>query len=254
MSRWISKVLAVLALNAIVLGGLAHASVVITGTRVIFPGASREVSIKLDNNGKAPALVQTWMDTGNEKAAPESIKVPFVLTPSIFRLDPGKGQTLRMVYTGEPLPADKESLFWLNVLEIPPKARNDDGTNKIQLAFRSRIKVMYRPEGLPGTPEDAARQLTWEIVHREGAKGYELAVSNPSPYIVNLGSIELDAAGHKYEIEPKYVPAKDSAYFPIPGLTSAPVNGSTVTYSSIDDWGLIRQATPAPVTVTGTRP
>lgn len=252
MSRWISKVLAVLALNAIVLGGMAHASVVITGTRVIFPGASREVSIKLDNNGKTPALVQAWMDTGNEKATPESIKVPFVLTPSMFRLDPGKGQTLRMVYTGEPLPADKESLFWLNVLEIPPKARSDDGENKLQLAFRSRIKVMYRPEGLPGSAEDAPKQLKWEIVRRDGAKGYELAVSNPSPYVVNLGNIELDAAGHKYEIEPKYVPAKDSAYFPIPGLTAAPANGSTVTYSSINDWGLISPATPAQVTNSST--
>ncbi|SDD01975.1 fimbrial biogenesis chaperone [Paraburkholderia lycopersici] len=252
MSRWISKVLAMLALNAIVLGGLAHASVVITGTRVIFPGASREVSVKLDNDGKAPALVQAWMDTGNEKAAPESIKVPFVLTPSIFRLDPGKGQTLRMVYTGEPLPADKESLFWLNVLEIPPKARSDDGTNKIQLAFRSRIKVMYRPAGLPGSAEDAPKQLRWEIVHRDGTKGYELAVSNPSSYVVNLGSVELEAAGRKHEIEPQYVPAKDSIYFPIPGLTTVPANGATVTYSSIDDWGLIRPATPAQVISNGT--
>ncbi|QCP51172.1 molecular chaperone [Trinickia violacea] len=252
MSRWIPKVLAMLALNAIVLVGQAQASVVIAGTRVIFSGANREVSVKLDNDGKTPALVQTWIDTGDAKAAPGSIKVPFVLTPSMFRLDPGKGQTVRMVYTGEPLPADRESLFWLNVLEIPPKVQDSDEANKIQLAFRTRIKVMYRPAGLPGNAGEAHSQLKWEIVHRDGAKGYELAVSNPGPYVVNLGSIELDVAGHKYEIDPKFIPAKDSAYFPVPGLSAAPANGATVTYSSIDDWGLINPATPVKVTSSDT--
>ncbi|VVD29911.1 fimbria/pilus periplasmic chaperone [Paraburkholderia dioscoreae] len=247
MSQWISKVFAMLALGAIVLGSTAEASVVITGTRVVFPGDSREVTVKLFNDGKAPALVQTWMDTGDEKAAPESIQVPFVLTPSMFRLDPDKGQTLRMVYAGEPLPRDKESLFWLNVLEVPPKASGEDAANRIQLAFRSRIKVMYRPGGLPGTAEEAPRQLTWEIARRDGAEGYELTASNPSSYVVNLGSVELEVAGRKYEIEPKYVLAKGVARFPVPGLSSVASNGTTVTYSSIDDWGVIRPATPSQV-------
>ncbi|WP_420995742.1 fimbria/pilus periplasmic chaperone [Cupriavidus sp. 30B13] len=236
-----------LALSATVLSGTAQASVVITGTRVIFPGDSREVTVRLANDGKTPALVQTWMDTGDEKAAPESVKVPFILTPSMFRLDPEKGQTLRMFHTGEPLPKDKESLYWLNVLEVPPKARDDEAANKIQLAFRSRIKVMYRPTGLPGSAADAPALLQWEIVRRDGTDGYELKVSNPSSYVVNLGAVELEAAGHKYEIEPSFVRPKDSARLPVPRLASSPASGATVTYSSIDDWGVLRPAAPAKV-------
>ncbi|WP_020202222.1 MULTISPECIES: fimbria/pilus periplasmic chaperone [Cupriavidus] len=237
-----------LALSATVLSGMAQASVVITGTRVVFPGDSREVTVRLLNDGNTPALVQTWMDTGDEKAAPESIKVPFILTPSMFRIDPEKGQTLRMFYTGEPLPTDKESLFWLNVLEVPPKARDDEAANKIQLAFRSRIKVMYRPAGLAGNAEDAARQLRWEIVRRDDSGEHELKVSNPSPYVVNLGSVTLEAAGQKYEVEPTYVRAKDAARMPLPRLATGPVGGASVTFSSIDDWGVIRPAAAASVT------
>ena len=47
--------------------------------------------------------------------------MPFTMVPPLFRLDPKKGQMLRIVYTQEPLATDKETLFWLNVLEVPPR-------------------------------------------------------------------------------------------------------------------------------------
>ncbi|HDR9511645.1 pilus assembly protein [Burkholderia cepacia] len=233
------KSLAALALCVSLWAHHAHASVVITGTRVIFPGESREVTVRLLNDGNSPALVQAWIDTGNEKQSPEQIAVPFVLTPSMFRLDPGRGQSLRMLYTGEPLPADRESLFWLNVLEVPPKADGNDEANRIQLAFRTRIKVMYRPAGLPGSAAAAADQLRWQVVSQQGGRGVELKATNSGPYVVNLGAIELDAEGRKYTLQPGFVRARDSAVFPVPGL-SAPPSRAVVEYSVIDDWGAIK--------------
>ncbi|MEN2733548.1 fimbria/pilus periplasmic chaperone [Escherichia coli] len=46
-----------------------------------------------------------------------------MITPPIFRMDSKSGQTVRIVYTGESLPKDRESLFYLNVLDIPAKPR-----------------------------------------------------------------------------------------------------------------------------------
>ncbi|WP_244117627.1 fimbrial biogenesis chaperone [Burkholderia contaminans] len=234
------KVPAMLALCAALWTQSLHASVVITGTRVIFPGDRREVTVRLLNDGIAPALVQAWIDTGNEKQAPEEIAVPFALTPSMFRLEPGKGQSLRMIYTQEPLPTDRESLFWLNVLEVPPKARGDENANKIQLAFRSRIKVMYRPSGLPDSASAAGEQLSWTIEPNEEGDGFELKVSNPGPYVVNLGALVLEANGRRHELKPGYVRPMDSTKFPIPGLATAPETNAIVEYSLIDDWGSIR--------------
>ncbi len=150
-------VMAVFALSW--LASSAHASVVINGTRVIYRAKDREVTIRLSNEGTAPALVQAWLDTGDPNTTPDESNVPFTLTPPLFRLDPKKGQSLRLIYTQEPLPQDKESLFWLNVLEVPPRAdggASSNDRNLLQLAFRSRIKVFFRPAGLQGDADDAS--------------------------------------------------------------------------------------------------
>ncbi|NIE56320.1 MULTISPECIES: fimbria/pilus periplasmic chaperone [unclassified Burkholderia] len=214
----------------------AYASVVISGTRVIFPGNEREVTIKLTNEGKLPALVQAWIDTGDQNAAPETINVPFTLTPAMFRIEPNKGQTLRMIYTNEPLPTDKESLFWLNVLEIPPKAADSADRNQLQIAFRSRLKIMFRPEGLKGESHKAPAQLRWQIV-RGAQDTYVLKATNPTPYVVNLGSILLHAGEHRYDAGAGYVLPGSTREFPVATLKSLPAPGAKVQYGSINDWG-----------------
>ncbi|WP_164737994.1 fimbrial biogenesis chaperone, partial [Xanthomonas perforans] len=88
----------------------AMAGVVITGTRVVYPANQREVTVKLNNNGTVPALVQSWVDTGDMASSPTSSNAPFVLSPPVFRVDPSKGQSLRLMFTGAPLPQNKESV------------------------------------------------------------------------------------------------------------------------------------------------
>ncbi|WP_342611250.1 fimbrial biogenesis chaperone [Burkholderia ambifaria] len=213
----------------------ADASVVIAGTRVIFPSTEREVTIQLTNDSKRPALVQAWLDDGDSRALPENIDVPFTLTPSMFRMEAGNGQTLRLVHTGEPLPADRESLFWLNVLEVPPKASATENSNRIQLAFRSRIKLMYRPAGLAGNADDAPMQVDWRVVRGDG--GYAIEASNPTPYVVNFGNVQLKSGGRKHDAGMGYVLPRSTQRFPIKDLAGAPAAGATVEFGSINDWG-----------------
>ncbi|RQT88267.1 fimbrial biogenesis chaperone [Burkholderia cepacia] len=231
----VTKSLSSIALLSSLIASQACAEVVISGTRVIFPASEREVTIKITNEGKAPALVQTWLDKGDPNASPDNIDVPFTMTPAMFRMEPGKGQTLRMIYSGDPVPSDKESLFWLNVLEVPPKAASSEDRNKIQIAFRSRIKVMFRPEGLVGSAGAAPKQLNWRIVGTDG--GYALQASNPTPYVVNLGSVTLNAAGHKHDAGQGYVLPGGTQQFPIKQLRTLPQGSAKVMFGSIDDWG-----------------
>ncbi|MDP1293960.1 fimbria/pilus periplasmic chaperone, partial [Klebsiella variicola] len=42
------------------------------------------------------------------KSSPTSSKAPFVLSPPVSRIDPSKGQSLRLMFTGAPLASDKE--------------------------------------------------------------------------------------------------------------------------------------------------
>ena len=92
--------------------GAAQANMVVDTTRVIYPEARREVSFRVTNTSKdRPAFVQMWLDDGNANAAPEDATTPFNLTPPIARLQADGSQVVRLVYTGEPLPADRESVF-----------------------------------------------------------------------------------------------------------------------------------------------
>ncbi len=219
------------------LAGSAQASVTIGGTRVVYPLEQREVTVKLDNDSKTPSLVQAWIDDGNADAKPGEIKVPFVITPPIFRMDAKKGQTLRVMYTGEPLPQDRESVYWLNVLDIPPKASSATEVNSLSLAYRTRIKVFARPAGLPGKPEDAAAQLSWKIAASADGKSQALSVSNPTPYYVSFSEIDVESNGHTFRNEQGgMVAPRASAVLPIAKMNAVGA-GAKVHYIAISDYG-----------------
>jgi len=174
----------VLALGAL-LPFSAHASVVIAGTRVVYNATDSEVTLKLSNVGKSPALAQVWLDKGDPKVDPSKLDLPFVLTPPLARIDPDKSQTIRIAYTGEAMPSDRETLLWFNLLEVPPKpAAAEVGANYVQLAFRSRLKFFFRPAGLQGKADDAPAKLVWRLGTHGGKPA--LLVSNPTPFHVTI--------------------------------------------------------------------
>jgi P pilus assembly chaperone PapD len=81
-------------------------------------------------------------------------------------------------------------VFWLNVLEVPPKPGESGGdTNKLQLAFHSRIKLFFRPPNLRGSAQDAPAAVTWRLVDAHGKPGVE--AYNPSDYHVSFIRIEV---------------------------------------------------------------
>ncbi len=217
--------------------GLARASVVIAGTRVVFPAANGEVTVRLNNAGNQPALVEAWIDDGNPASTPDSAKVPFLITPPLARMNAGKGQSLRIVYTGQPLPADRESLFWLNVLEIPPRptAKPGEEQNTLQFAVRSRLKLFFRPANLAGDPASAPREITWSVV--ADGSGYALEARNPTPYHITFSKLSLHVGGATYAPDNGMVTPHSSLRLPLKRLDRAPAAGGTVDYTVINDYG-----------------
>lgn len=75
--------------------------------------------------------------------ASESKSSDFVVTPPLFVMKPQKENTLRIMYVGpNNLPADRESLYWVNVKAIPSAAKDTKGKNTLQIAVLSRIKLL----------------------------------------------------------------------------------------------------------------
>jgi chaperone protein EcpD len=215
----------------------ASAGVVITGTRVVYLAVKREVTIDIQNPGDRPSLVQAWLDAGDPHAKPGESKVPFVMTPPLFRLDPTKSQSLRLVYTHDPLPQDRESLFWLNVLDIPPRAStNPDLPNQLELAFKHRMKVFFRPTGLAGSATDAPAQLTWKLEYKDG-KLVGIQASNPTAYHVSLVQVSATVAGRPIVAKADMVDPFASRSFDLPEAVTAPGGTVAVEYWFINDYG-----------------
>lgn len=226
-----------LGIAAFIFIGQAVAGIVVTGTRVIYPAGKKEVTVKLNNNGGSPVLVQSWIDSGDVKASPTNSKAPFIITPPVSRVDPNKGQSLRLMFTGASLPLDKESVFWLNIFEIPPNSEAAPGENKLHMAFRSRLKLFYRPADLAGKPADAPAQVKWSVSPAVTGAGYSLQAFNPSAYHVSQASITLVDGGKRYEVPPAMIKPGETKSFPVKGLQSAPSTSSKVEFEAINDYG-----------------
>lgn len=137
----------------------AWGGIYIYGTRVIYPAQKKEIIVQLMNEGNRSALVQSWIDDGDTSLPPEKIQVPFVMTPPVVRVSGGSGQQLKIKQLANTLPKDRESLFFLNVLDIPPNSSDSESNNIIKFAMQNRIKFIYRPQSVAGVTKDSFAHL-----------------------------------------------------------------------------------------------
>lgn len=180
---------ALLTLSAIVTS--AQAGIVITGTRVIYPSDKEFVSVQLTNVGEQIALVQSWIDDKDIITDPTTTKAPFIVTPPITTIEASRGQSLRVIFNQkQKLASDRETLFWLNVLDIP--AKPEAGKNylqfaicNLQFAIRNRLKLFYRPSGLSIEQQQAFQKIEAQRVNNR------LEINNPTPYYLNFAKSHL---------------------------------------------------------------
>ncbi|WP_191486096.1 molecular chaperone [Pseudomonas sp. FEN] len=167
------------------IGADARAGIVLNTTRVVYPAQDKEAVLSVLNNNASSILLQSWL----EAADGVTQEPPFVVVPPLVQLPSGGRQTVRLIHSGAAMPADRESLFWLNVQEIPQASEQE---NVLQIGIRQRIKVFYRPDRLNGAVEQAPEQLRWSL-----PRGGVLKVANTGPYHVTLVDIQLLSGGRR---------------------------------------------------------
>lgn len=156
----------------------AYAAIALDRTRVIFDGSEKSVSLNVSNENKQlPYLAQGWIE--DEKG--NKITSPLTVLPPVQRIEPGaksqvKVQGLPALST---LPQDRESLFYFNLREIPPRSEKP---NTLQIALQTRIKLFYRPQAIQPTASASPAQeaLTLSKV------GNKYKLINPTPYFVTI--------------------------------------------------------------------
>lgn len=202
-------------------------NIVINGTRFIYPGDAREITVQLSNKADRPALAQVWIDDGNAALTPEQISVPFVITPPVARLEANGGQTVRVHFQGAQLPQDRESLYWLNVLDIPPAPTDSAEDNYVQLAIRSRLKLFYRPAGLPNRTQ-AVQQMMWKAV--PGG----VRIDNPTPFYITVTEIFPEAGDESLSHDANMIAPFSQQHVSLDTPLSA---GQKIRFMNINDYG-----------------
>ncbi|MBO1114633.1 fimbrial biogenesis chaperone [Bordetella petrii] len=234
-TAWLKRLAASLALGLAAHGG-AQAAIHVQATRVVYNGKAASASVAISNKSTMPYMVQTWLDTGDSTAMPENL--PMAITPPLMRLGPGEEALVRTIYAGQGLPADRESLFWINIQEIPPSS---DAANALQVAIRTRIKLFYRPPQLKTTLDEAARALQWRI------SGQALQVTNPGPLHITFAHIQgRDAGGGAKNIDADMIAPGQTLTVPLRQLNLAG-GASSLRFGYINDYGGVSEVADAPL-------
>ena len=245
--KWVITVFSALFLFV---GVDARASIVINTTRVILHQADNAAVTRLSNKGEVPLLVQAWIDAGDANANPSTSQVPFAVTPPVARVDPGSSQAIRILAVNPNLPSDRESLFWLNVMEIPPTPAASGGERKnfIQVAVRTRIKLFYRPASLTMSPGEAYQGLTFALQPAVGA--YRLVIKNPSPYFITFNQLVLQLSEQENVVVPfssqdsRMIAPLAEVTLPISALKKVPPATARISFVVVNDTGgITRQET-----------
>lgn len=177
LSLWCSAVSADLALSA---------------TRVVLTEAKPEQTLMLSNTYDYPVLLQVWMSDGDPKGTPDTDTAPIIATPPIFRLDPGMTRSVRLIHDGSSLPKHKESVYWINLHEVPALALVDmkKSMERVQVATRTQLKVFYRPKAVVESLEQVASGLRFRL-ERNGDREWVVYCENPASRYATLSSLFL---------------------------------------------------------------
>ncbi|MBK4714645.1 fimbria/pilus periplasmic chaperone [Enterobacterales bacterium BIT-L3] len=158
----------------------AHAAIALDRTRIIFDGSQKSESLSITNeNKKLPYLAQGWLE--NEKG--EKINNPLMVLPPVQRMEPGERSQLKIqgLPTVSTLPQDRESLFYFNLREIPPRANEP---NVLQIALQTRIKLFYRPQAIMKSANEM--ETPWQQQITLIRQGDKYQVMNPTPYYITI--------------------------------------------------------------------
>ncbi|GJK50596.1 fimbrial protein StfD [Serratia marcescens] len=206
----------------------AQAAIALDRTRVIFDGGQNSVSLNLSNQNKQlPYLAQGWLEDeqGNK------IQSPLVVLPPVQRIEPGKPSQIKIqaLPAAKQLPQDRETLYYFNLREIPPKSNKP---NTLQIALQTRIKLFYRPAAIVPSRTDMA--TPWQEQLTLTRQGERYQVNNPTPYYITIVDAGSKKGGEGVKgFEPFMISPKSQASLTV---GAAALGGSPVlTY--INDYG-----------------
>lgn len=149
-------------------------------TRILFNDGVTKVSYGLTNHSEKPILASAIISNFDGSSSNS-----FAVSPSLYQVKPKKTHQGQIILLN-PLPKDKESVFWLTVKTVSPKIEAQGQSSNMEIALAQNIKVFYRPKGLNETCKTGLNHISWEMT-KGGIKANNAAKVSFS--IVNVKDI-----------------------------------------------------------------
>ncbi|MFM2624304.1 fimbrial biogenesis chaperone [Vibrio owensii] len=189
-------------------GFAAHANIVMTGSRIIYPEGEPFVNVYLKNKSQNVFMVQSWFENEDGTKATQN-EVPFIVLPPIAKIEPQQGQTLRIIkgVEGE-LPQDKESVFYFNFLQIPSNAAISkvvSSGNKLVVTVKHKVKLFYRPLSVVNYKRNWVDDFQIQLIkYHDGIA--KIRINNNKPLHVSLSSsIYFEHKGKRWATDAKMI-------------------------------------------------
>lgn len=160
----------------------------VEGTRVIFNAGEMVSSVNLINSGEEPSLVQLWFDGGDIFIPPENVRTPILAVPPVFRLQPGELRDVKLqLISRDIFPQGKESLYWLNIYQVPPNTNSPGNEKRVILPLRLRLKVFVRPVNVSRPQQTDGQRLQFRLSNNNQQV---VIMSNPTPWYMTIATFE----------------------------------------------------------------
>lgn len=158
-------------------------------TRVIFNSSSESESLSVTNSSSTnPWLLRSWISGGDSNTQKEKT---FIITPPLYKLEPSNTINLKINKLSAKFPSNQESLFYVNVMAIPPMTnsqKSEAGEAKINFSINNKIKLLYRPESLNNKSDIENAYNSLKLKKQSGGIVFE----NQSPYYITLTDIKYN--------------------------------------------------------------
>lgn len=208
----------------LMLSSQAIAAFTLNGTRFIYEEGKKNLSFEVTNNADVTYGGQIWID--NVTHGKDDVFI--VPSPPFFKVAEKQKQIVRLLKVNDNFPKDRESLYWLNVQEVPPKPKNSEG-NVLAIAMNLQVKLIYRPKALIEGRKNAERKIVREI--RNGV----IYLKNPTPYYFAV--IDIKHNDRSFPLSDKVTePLAMFSPFSEVALGTSDLKGK-VTIETINDWG-----------------
>jgi P pilus assembly chaperone PapD len=205
----------------------SHAAFVLNSTRYVFDEKRENISVQVDNQSTQEYGGQIWIENQDQNDK----NVYFVPSPTFFKVADQHKQILRILKINDALPKDKESLFWINIQEIPKAPK--DGVNALSIALHTQVKMFYRPDALKEKRENAEQNI--KMISSED----NTVLWNDTPYYFAIISVKQNGTPIKVSDDIK---DKLSVFAPGEKISLGKlISSNSLSIVAFDDYGVDKE-------------